>query len=140
MSNSILAIHPYDDHGTLVFDDAVHGLVKEALICGVPEILYACCRLAGIEDPKKGFTVLFSAEPFPGYHTKVIHDGEEVPGDPQSGNWYKVVSGGNIPMEAMQRTIIEGPVIGMRGWLCPALFHYFDEAPDFLYIQVKPRG
>ena len=27
---------------------------------------------------------------------------------------------------------------GQAGWLCPALFRYFDRAPEKLYIQVRP--
>ena len=28
----------------------------------------------------------------------------------------------------------------MEGWLCPALFKYFDQAPERIYAQVKPRS
>jgi len=28
----------------------------------------------------------------------------------------------------------------MEGWLCPALFRYFDQAPKQLYAQVKALG
>jgi hypothetical protein len=28
--------------------------------------------------------------------------------------------------------------LDMEGWLCPALFRYFEEAPKALYAQVKP--
>jgi len=26
----------------------------------------------------------------------------------------------------------------MEGWLCPALFRYFDEAPPELYVKAEP--
>ena len=29
---------------------------------------------------------------------------------------------------------------GQEGWLCPALFKYFDQAPAKLYIQVRPEA
>ncbi len=29
---------------------------------------------------------------------------------------------------------------GMEGWLCPALFRYFSDAPMSLYAQVKARA
>jgi hypothetical protein len=28
----------------------------------------------------------------------------------------------------------------MEGWLCPALFKYFEEAPKRIYVQVKAKG
>jgi hypothetical protein len=28
----------------------------------------------------------------------------------------------------------------MEGWLCPALFKYFDRAPDRLYLRAEPLG
>jgi hypothetical protein len=28
----------------------------------------------------------------------------------------------------------------MEGWLCPALFRYFDAAPKDLYAQVQPKA
>jgi hypothetical protein len=30
--------------------------------------------------------------------------------------------------------------LDMEGWLCPALFRYFDQAPKQLYAQVKALG
>jgi hypothetical protein len=30
--------------------------------------------------------------------------------------------------------------LDMEGWLCPALLHYFPEAPKHLYVQVKSRA
>lgn len=32
------------------------------------------------------------------------------------------------------------PSLDMEGWLCPALFKYFDEAPTKLYAQFKRKG
>lgn len=26
---------------------------------------------------------------------------------------------------------------GAEGWLCPALFKYFAEAPEYLYLQIR---
>ena len=26
-----------------------------------------------------------------------------------------------------------------EGWLCPALFKYFDEAPDTIYVRFEPK-
>jgi hypothetical protein len=31
------------------------------------------------------------------------------------------------------------PQLDMEGWLCPALFKYFPEAPKEIYVQVKAK-
>jgi hypothetical protein len=28
----------------------------------------------------------------------------------------------------------------MEGWLCPALFKYFDKAPPELYVRAEPKS
>ena len=57
----------------------------------------------------------FSPAPFPGYQKAFQLDREEF-----GGNWYRC---DNPPTE---------------GWLCPALFKYFDEAPKTLYARAEP--
>lgn len=42
--------------------------------------------------------------------------------------WAREEGGGNVYRWNEQ---------GMEGWLCPALFKYFERAPEKLYIQVK---
>ena len=32
------------------------------------------------------------------------------------------------------------PEYDAEGWLCPALFKYFEWAPERLYVQVKPKA
>jgi len=29
--------------------------------------------------------------------------------------------------------------LGMSGWLCPALFKYFDKAPDNIYVKAEAQ-
>ena len=113
-NNSIMMIHPYKEFGVWVFDDAETGLVKEPFVSGMPEIIDAWARLAGIENPHRGITILFSATPFPGHQHRLIHDAEE-----SEGNWY-------VWNE-------------MRGWLCPALFKYFHSAPHSIYALIKKK-
>ena len=84
----------------------------------------------GIPSAEHGFAMIFDAAPFD-------HDVELTwvyPGDVAEalnrqpdevwtvGNWY---SG-----------IVEGEK--MIGWLCPALFLYFDSAPAKIYVKVAP--
>lgn len=138
--NAIMVIKPYMWEGIWVFDDEKKGLEKEALVAGVPEIIEAICKLHGIpmEDAKKGFRLLFSATPFPGYQLHAKHggegfgDGKEGFGsDEQSGNWYEVVTLLDTDRKPYEEAV------GMKGWLCPALFKYFDKAPANLYIKAE---
>ena len=65
--NAITAIHPYKDEGLWVFDDASVGLVREPFVSGADEIIERLVQ--GIPDAARGFTLLFSASPFPGDQT-----------------------------------------------------------------------
>lgn len=112
--NQINVIKPYKWEGLWVFDDPNKGLDKEALIAGMPEMIVMATTKAGIKNPEKGFLVLFSKDPFPGYMLALDWVGEE--------------NGGNV---------YEWKSTGMKGWLCPALFKYFDTTPKTIYIMVK---
>ena len=114
--NSIMVVKPYNWEGMWVFDDEKTGLVREPFVSGVPEILESLLEQQGIpvEEAKNGFRLIFSAIPFPGHQLSARRVGEEG-----SGNWYE---------ESVSKT---------RGWLCPALFRYFETAPDDLYVRVE---
>lgn len=114
MKNSIRAIHPYWDKGLLVFDDEAVGLVKEPFVANADYILGFLAAANGVVNWKKGFTVVFSDRAFPAYHAHLTHVREE-----QGGNWYR------------------SETLGEEGWLCPALYKYFDVAPQNLYLQFK---
>jgi hypothetical protein len=111
--NAILVIHPYKFHGQWVFDDPTVGLNKEPFVSGADTMLDRLTE--DIADAGQGVTVLFSSRAFPGYQHEVARVREEF-----GGNWYR------------------SEQFGLEGWLCPALFKYFAEAPETLYLQVKP--
>jgi hypothetical protein len=113
--NTILVIHPYKVEGVWVFDDPHVGLVQEPFVSGADVILDR--MVEGIEDAERGVTVFFSATPFPGCQHELDWRREEF-----GGNWYY-----------SQRFDLEG-------WLCPALFKYFEAAPRRIYAQVKPKA
>ena len=113
MANSILVISPYWSSGTWVFDDPDRGLTREPFVSGVPEMINELVK--DIPDARKGFRLLFSAEPFPGYQKEFAWSRNDF-----GGNWYRC---DEPPME---------------GWLCPALFKYFDAAPKKLYAKAEP--
>ena len=112
-NNQIKIIEPYWAKGTWVFDDEATGLKAEPFVQGIPEIIDR--MVEDIPDARNGFRLTFSHEPFPG-HEIVVERGE-----PRSGGyWYR------------------DPETGRRGWLCPALFKYFREAPPKIYAQADP--
>ena len=116
MANQIMIIAPYwvDDLGAWVFDDPKVGLEQEPFVSGVPEMIDWLVR--DIPNARKGFRMVFSAAPFPGYQKMLTWRREE-----KDGNWYAC---DDPPME---------------GWLCPALFRYFDKAPPKLYVKAEAK-
>jgi hypothetical protein len=111
-SNSIRVIAPYWHSGTWVFDDPAVGLVREPFVSGAPEIL---SRLAEpIAGARSGFRLLFADSPFPGFQAEF-----ELARAEYGGIWYR---------EARE---------GAEGWLCPALFKYFEEAPRRLFVRAE---
>ena len=72
--------------------------------------------VAEIPNAGRGFRLGFWADPFPGYQRKLTRTREEM-----GGWWYKA----NQP---------EG-----EGWLCPALFRYFEEAPQEIYLRAEAK-
>jgi hypothetical protein len=97
-----------------VFDDARVGLVQEPFVSGADTIIDR--MVEGIPNAASGVTILFSATPFPGSRHEFVWRREE-----SGGNWYF------------------SPQFGIEGWLCPALFKYFDQAPERIFAQVKPK-
>jgi hypothetical protein len=68
-----------------------------------------------------------SPEPIPGLIVSLL---TPFPGHQYRLDWRRAESGGNWYYSAD---------LDMEGWLCPALFRYFSDAPAFLYVQIKAR-
>ena len=112
--NAINVIHPHKYEGLWVFDDEAVGLRREPFVSGADEVIDA--MVAAIPDAASGFTPFFSAAPFPDQQVVLDWSREEM-----GGNWYF------------------SPDLGIEGWLCPALFWYFDEAPSQIFARLEPR-
>jgi hypothetical protein len=112
--NSIFVISPYRAEGTWVFDDERVGLLREPFVSGIPEMIDRF--VARIPNAEKGFRLLFSAGPFPGYEIKLVWRREEY-----GGNWYFAEQ------------------VGAEGWLCPALLKYFEAAPREIYARAEGK-
>ncbi|MBN2473249.1 MAG: hypothetical protein JXB62_01475 [Pirellulales bacterium] len=117
MANALNVIHPYKWEGLWVFDDARVGLDKEPFVEGADAIIEKALAVKGIEEPEKGFRLLFSAGPFPNYDLKLRWLRES-----EGGNWYRAEE------------------FAMEGWLCPALLKYFDEPPTEIYARLEAKG
>ena len=110
--NAINVIHPYRAHGTWVFDDPAMGLRQEPFVSGADTIIDEI--VADLPNAEGGFTLLFSAQPLPGY--EIVFEWRRAE---MGGNWYYSAA------------------LGMEGWLCPALLKYFDSAPQKLYARFQ---
>lgn len=111
--NAIMVIAPYWHNETWVFDDPITGLAAEPFVAGIPDMINYLVR--DIPNARDGFRLTFSSVAFPGHQEKVTW----MHGD-ETGNWYR----------------LEKPP--MEGWLCPALFKYFAQAPAEIFCRADP--
>jgi hypothetical protein len=119
--NQIMAISPFwdADVATWVFDDDAVGLNREPFVAGVPAIIDELLRrqLRDRQDDRslrQPFRMLFSADPFPDALCAELQR-EEL-----GGAYYRFEE--------------------REGWLCPALFRYFDAPPARLYVRAEELG
>lgn len=143
--NQIMAIRPYWDADTncWVFDDKNYGLVAEPFVLGMSEIIDQFLidnqGTNGLK-PRQAFTMLFAKSEMPGTLLRLDKLYEEY-----GGCWYERNSGflRTQPRTlTLSDTIVPfeadvNPTTSDKGWLCAALFHYFDEAPDSIFISAK---
>lgn len=110
--NALVVIAPYKYAGTWVFDDPAVGLHREPFVSGLPAMVDDMVK--DIPGADKGFRLLFSAQPFPGYtHELSWRRGDKI------GNWYYC------------------PQLKQEGWLCPGLFRYYPKPPPALYAKAE---
>jgi hypothetical protein len=108
----MMVIRPYRTEGVWAFDDASKGLVREPFVDEANRFIDAL--VDGIPNAESGFRLLFSAKPFPGFSLSFSRVREEF-----EGHWYACDQ------------------LGGEGWLCPALFKYFDKAPEQLFVKAE---
>lgn len=112
--NALFAIAPYRFQGFWVFDDPGVGLRQEPFVSGADTILDILTE--DIPDAAGGFKLVFSPRPFPGHTARFDRLRPEG-----GGYWYLWAER------------------GIEGWLCPALFRYFETAPAEIYVKASPR-
>ena len=108
-----MVIAPYWDEnsGTWVFDEPTFGLIKEPFVLGIPHMIDR--MVANMSEAKAGFRLIFSNKPFPQSDNRLTRLQKDM-----DGWWYED-----------QHT--------NKGWLCPAMFHYFKTAPKHIYIKAE---
>ena len=111
-TNSLYALKPYRHQSAWVFDDDKVGLVAEPFVLGIDTMIDRLTE--SIPDAANGFRLIFSTSQFPGSMAEIQWRREEA-----NGNWYYT------------------PTYNIEGWLCPALFKYFDEAPKTIYVKAE---
>ncbi|WP_006787910.1 DUF6717 family protein [Thiorhodospira sibirica] len=111
-NNSILVLTVYYSDGLWMFDDDRVGLCREPFVEGVPEIIEH--HVKDIHNAEDGFRMIFSAKPFPGYQEHLVWQRAEY-----GGNWYL------------------SNVLQTQGWLCPAMYKYFEKAPENIYVKCE---
>jgi hypothetical protein len=112
--NTINVIAPYKYHDTWVFDDPRVGLVQEHFISGADTVIDRA--VADFLSADRGFFLVFSGQPFPGYVVGLIWCRSDM-----DGNWYYSES------------------LGHEALLHPALLKYFNDVPKALYFQCKAK-
>ena len=111
---SVLSLRVYKYNDQWVFDDNTVGLIKEPFVAGIDTMIDRLTVL--IEDAASGFILRFSHLPFPSYRCSLEYVSSE-----HNGSWYYCKE------------------FNMKGWLCPALFKYFESAPPSIYVQAVPK-
>lgn len=115
MKNAIMIIHPYKHKSDWVFDDEATGLVKEPFVAGADTMLDI------ITDHGTECSLTFAANDFPDRQYVLHYVGMGVGG------------GAVYDFEGK----VNGVDVTHNLWLCPALFKYFEEAPEKIYFKVK---
>jgi len=110
--NQLNVITCYWKNGTWCFDDKARDLLAEPFVASADAFITDAAKIAKVKDPiRNGVRVTFSHASFPGHQFAAFRQEAEA-----GGYWYQL--------------------FGRRGWLCPALFKYFAEAPERIYFAV----
>lgn len=110
--NSINIIKPYKYLDRWVFDDEKVELLQEPFVSGADTLIDKATK--SIPNAENEFILIFSKDYFP--DTDLCLEWQR---SDNAGNWYY------------------SKEFDTEGWLCPALFKYFTDAPKNLYIKVE---
>lgn len=122
-TNSIFTMRVYRHQGMWVFDNPAVGLVKEPFVAGADTVFdHIAFDKYGEVYPADDVTIdiVFSDQPFPGWHVMAEHMGPHLSGD-------------NYNIVATEFDLLEDHDL----WLCPALRKYYADAPDKIFMRVS---
>jgi hypothetical protein len=108
--NALMIIKPYKYAGQWVFDDGATDLLREPFVAGIDTMIDKLT--VNLKWASSGFKLLFSAGEFPNHDVRLDWQREDC-----GGNWYWCKD------------------YNMEGWLCPALFKYFEVAPKHIFVS-----
>ena len=111
--NSIFSITVEKNNGVWAFTDKSRDLSNEPFVSGADLILDKLC--IEISAPFMKLNLIFADFPFPDHMFSFSKKLSE-----SGGWWYSSVD------------------FDIDGWLCPAMFKYFKEAPYNIYLKVLP--
>ncbi len=112
--NTIGMIEVYKYNGIWVLDDEATSLYREPFVSGADTIIDNMVN--EIPNAEKGFLCIYSKNSFPTYQYQLKL---KTRGNVTTGNWYTCKE------------------LGIDGWLCGALYKYFEVEPESIYLQVK---
>lgn len=112
-ANSLFVIHPTREHGTWSFTDPTAGLVNEPFVGEINDMIDMLVK--DIKGARRGFALTFSAVEFPGHQLSLTRVDDSM----TSGATYHCDQ------------------LNIEGWLCPALFCYFDAPPPRLFAMAR---
>jgi len=111
----VLAPYWLPDSRCWVFDDERTGLQQEAFVLGASEMITELVKDQKLLPAAKyGFRMVFSHQQLPNTHRVLLRLYEDA-----GGWWYRQLDN------------------NAECWLCPALFKYFDEAPEHLFVRAE---
>jgi hypothetical protein len=116
-ANAIFCIYPMrSDYGTWFFTDHEAGLQQEPFVGSINEMIDEMVK--DIKGARDGFSLYFSATPIP-----------------QSQMSFTLVA----ESEHCGGADYHCDQLGITGWLCPALFCYFEKPPQKIYVRAEAR-
>lgn len=128
--NELMTIVPYVHNGVWVFDDEQYQLEREPFIKGASEGIDLLLAQANIplHEARDGFLLTFSRGPFAGAtRCELVGPSTFQIWTPDDG-WVEMTHGHDYRLMLF---------VPHDLWLCPALLHYFEEAPPVLYAAAS---
>ena len=134
--NSIMTIHPYWNIGVWAFDDKAAKLQAEPFVGEINDMIDYMVR--HIPTAQDGFALMFSATPFPGAQLKLDKTQSPHKKSSQWGKYFQHFIEDEYGDPKWIGTWYRSDELQLTGWLCPALFKYFQEAPETIYARALP--